>query len=113
VKQILDLQVEWKTFGAAGQPLTILGRVLIGEGVLTKLCRKKPKAKQFFVFNGLLVYGNTVIQRKKYNKRYIILLEMSLWIPSKNEGELRNRWLIKTPSHLRCMLSLPLTSQYG
>ena len=30
-------------FGAAGQPLAIAGRVLIGEGVLTKLCRKKAQ----------------------------------------------------------------------
>lgn len=47
------------------QPLGIPGRVLVGEGVLTKMCRKKPKARQFFLFNDTLVYGNIVISKKK------------------------------------------------
>ena len=85
-------------FGAAGQPLTIPGRVLIGEGVLTKLCRKKPKARQFFLFNDILVYGNIVIQKKKYNKQHIIPLENVTIDSIKDEGELRNGWLIKTPT---------------
>lgn len=51
------------------------GRVLVGEGVLTKMCRKKPKARQFFLFNDILVYGNIVINKKKYNKQHIIPLE--------------------------------------
>uniref|UniRef100_A0A5F8H7A3 NADH:ubiquinone oxidoreductase complex assembly factor 6 n=1 Tax=Monodelphis domestica TaxID=13616 RepID=A0A5F8H7A3_MONDO len=85
-------------FGAAGQPLTIPGRVLIGEGVLTKLCRKKPKARQFFLFNDILVYGNIVIQKKKYNKQHIIPLENVTIDSIKDEGDLRNGWLIKTPT---------------
>lgn len=47
------------------QPLAIPGRVLVGEGVLTKMCRKKPKLRQFFLFNDTLVYGNIVISKKK------------------------------------------------
>ncbi|XP_028673089.1 pleckstrin homology domain-containing family F member 2 [Erpetoichthys calabaricus] len=85
-------------FGAAGQPLAIPGRVLIGEGVLTKLCRKKPKARQFFLFNDILVYGNIVIQKKKYNKQHIIPLENVTIDSIKDEGDLRNGWLIKTPT---------------
>ncbi|XP_078396933.1 pleckstrin homology domain-containing family F member 2 isoform X1 [Cetorhinus maximus] len=85
-------------FGAAGQPLTIPGRVLIGEGVLTKLCRKKPKARQFFLFNDILVYGNIVIQKKKYNKQHIIPLENVTIDSIEDDGELRNGWLIKTPT---------------
>lgn len=85
-------------FGAAGQPLTIPGRVLIGEGVLTKLCRKKPKARQFFLFNDILVYGNIVIQKKKYNKQHIIPLENVTIESIQDEGDLRNGWLIKTPT---------------
>ena len=53
-------------FGTAGQPLSVKGRVLVGEGVLTKACRKRPKARQFFLFNDLLVYGNILINKKKY-----------------------------------------------
>ena len=52
-----------------------VGRVLVGEGVLTKACRKKPKPRQFFLFNDLLVYGNIIINKKKYNKQHIIPLE--------------------------------------
>ena len=52
-------------FGGAGQPLFVAGRVLVGEGVLTKMCRKKPKPRQFFLFNDILVYGNIVINKKK------------------------------------------------
>lgn len=59
----------------AFQPLKIVGRVLVGEGVLTKMCRKRPKARQFFLFNDILVYGNIVISKKKYNKQHIIPLE--------------------------------------
>ncbi|XP_043921550.1 pleckstrin homology domain-containing family F member 2 [Protopterus annectens] len=85
-------------FGASGQPLGIPGRVLIGEGVLTKLCRKKSKLRQFFLFNDILVYGNIVIQKKKYNKQHIIPLENVTIESIQDEGELRNGWLIKTPT---------------
>jgi len=47
------------------QPLAIPNRVLVGEGVLTKMCRKKPKPRQFFLFNDILVYGNIVMSKKK------------------------------------------------
>ncbi|XP_026681704.1 pleckstrin homology domain-containing family F member 1 homolog [Diaphorina citri] len=57
------------------RPLNVQGRVLVGEGVLTKMCRKKPKARQFFLFNDILVYGNIIISKKKYNKQHIIPLE--------------------------------------
>lgn len=62
-------------FFVSMQPLKVVGRVLVGEGVLTKMCRKRPKARQFFLFNDILVYGNIVISKKKYNKQHIIPLE--------------------------------------
>lgn len=62
-------------FGSSGQPLAIPGRVLVGEGVLTKMCRKRAKPRQFFLFNDILVYGNIVIGKKKYNKQHLIPLE--------------------------------------
>ena len=68
-------QVE-QCFGTAGQPLSLPGRVLVGEGVLTKSCRKKLKARQFFLFNDILVYGNIIIKKKKYTTQHIIPLEV-------------------------------------
>jgi len=62
-------------FGASGQPLAAPSRVLVGEGVLTKACRKKLKPRQFFLFNDVLVYGNIIINKKKYNKQHVIPLE--------------------------------------
>ncbi len=62
-------------FGASGQPLAVPGRVLVGEGVLTKACRKKLKPREFFLLNDILVYGNIIINKKKYNKQHIIPLE--------------------------------------
>lgn len=51
------------------------GRVLVGEGILTKICRKKPKPRQFFLFNDILVYGTIIINRKKYTNQHVIPLE--------------------------------------
>ncbi|GBP23275.1 Pleckstrin homology domain-containing family F member 1 homolog [Eumeta japonica] len=85
-------------FGSSGQQLAEQGRVLVGEGVLTKMCRKKPKARQFFLFNDILVYGNIVINKKKYNKQHVIPLEEVKLESLKDEGQYRNGWLIRTAS---------------
>ncbi|XP_064476755.1 pleckstrin homology domain-containing family F member 2-like [Ornithodoros turicata] len=86
-------------FGSSGQPLAEPGRVLVGEGVLTKMCRKKQKPRQFFLFNDILVYGNILINKKKYNKQHIIPLEQ---VKLENLGDdgtgLKNGWLIRTPT---------------
>jgi len=83
-------------FGSAGQPLAVPGRVLVGEGVLTKACRKKPKPRQFFLFNDLLVYGNIIINKKKYNKQHIIPLEEVKLKSLEDEAQFKNGWLICT-----------------
>jgi hypothetical protein len=85
-------------FGSAGQPLSLPGRVLIGEGVLTKMCRKKPKPRQFFLFNDILVYGNIVLNKKKYNKQHIIPLEEIKLEGVVDDGVYRNGWTICTAS---------------
>ncbi|XP_055996972.1 pleckstrin homology domain-containing family F member 2-like isoform X4 [Ostrea edulis] len=85
-------------FGASGQPLNVPGRALVGEGVLTKMCRKKPKPRQFFLFNDILVYGNIVINRKKYNQQHVISLEDVKLEDVQDEGTLRNGWKLISPS---------------
>merc|ERR1712110_185883 len=83
-------------FGTSGQPLGVPGRVLVGEGVLTKACRKKPKPRQFFLFNDLLVYGNIVMGKKKYNKQHLIPLEEVKLKSLEDEGQFKNGWLLCT-----------------
>ena len=83
-------------FGNAGQPLSVAGRVLVGEGILTKSCRKKQKPRQFFLFNDLLVYGNIILNKKKYNKQHIIPLEEVKLQTLEDDGIYRNGWLICT-----------------
>ncbi|KAJ8049790.1 Pleckstrin-likey domain-containing family F member 2 [Holothuria leucospilota] len=81
-------------FGSSGQPLAVPGRVLVGEGVLTKLCRKKTKPRMFFLFNDILVYGNIVIHKKKYNKQHILPLEDVKLKSVDDDGVMKNAWKI-------------------
>ena len=72
------------------------------------MCRKKPKARQFFLFNDTLVYGNIIISKKKvssccniqvnkqtiyisfylikYNQQHIIPLEEIKLQPIEDDG---------------------------
>ncbi|XP_038053035.1 pleckstrin homology domain-containing family F member 2-like [Patiria miniata] len=81
-------------FGSSGQTLIAPGRVLVGEGVLTKLCRKRPKPRQFFLFNDLLVYGSVVMNKKKYSTQHILPLEDVRLKSVEDDGNLRNGWQI-------------------
>jgi len=81
-------------FGAAGQPLSLPGRVLVGEGVLTKSCRRRPKPRQFFLFNDILVYGSIIINKKKYTTQHIIPLEDVTLKPLEDSDQYKNGWLI-------------------
>lgn len=86
VRQTYTFIKVYISFFLSFQPLAEQGRVLVGEGVLTKMCRKKPKARQFFLFNDILVYGNIVINKKKYNKQHVIPLEEVKLESLKDEG---------------------------
>ena len=81
-------------FGSAGQPLSVPGRVLVGQGVLQKSCRKRLKPRRFFLFNDILVYGNIIIDQKKYNKQRVIPLEEVKLKVLDDDGEHKNGWLI-------------------
>lgn len=80
------------------QKLLIPNRVLVGEGILTKSCRKKLKKRQFFLFNDVMVYGNIVINKKKYNKQHIIPLESVTLEDIVDQDVNKNGWFIKTPN---------------
>uniref|UniRef100_A0AC35G7N9 Uncharacterized protein n=2 Tax=Panagrolaimus sp. PS1159 TaxID=55785 RepID=A0AC35G7N9_9BILA len=87
-------------FGAQGEPLWQEGRVLVGEGVLMKMCRKKAKPRQFFLLNDLLVYGSIIISKKRYHKQRIIPLEQvqlgNLEDEANVKHDVKHGWIIKT-----------------
>lgn len=85
-------------FGISGVPLSIPGRVLVGEGILTKSCRKKLKPRQVFLFSDILVYGSIIINKKKYNRQHIIPLENVKLDNLTDDTELKYGWQIKTPT---------------
>ncbi|CAF1489585.1 unnamed protein product [Adineta ricciae] len=80
-----------------GQSLAKEGRALVGEGVLMKVCRKKPKQRVFFLFNDILVYGRVVMNGLKYTQQKIIpLSEIKISTPTDCE-ENPYSWLISSP----------------
>ncbi|KAA3674465.1 uncharacterized protein DEA37_0009813, partial [Paragonimus westermani] len=61
------------------QKLCVPRRVLVGEGVLTKICRRKPKLRHFFLFNDVLLYGRVLMHRKVLrNPQFIDLTDTSV-----------------------------------
>lgn len=97
-----------KAFGSDNKnQLAVPGRALVGEGVLIKECRKKPKPRYFFLFNDILVYGTIVINKKKYISQHIIPLN-DVQIKSINDTDnpkLRNGWLIMSPKKTFCVFA--------
>uniref|UniRef100_A0A0N4Z048 FYVE-type domain-containing protein n=1 Tax=Parastrongyloides trichosuri TaxID=131310 RepID=A0A0N4Z048_PARTI len=85
-------------FGNTGVRLKKDGRYLIGEGILMKMCRKKPKQRQFYLFNDILVYASFGIDKKHFNKQHIIPLEKVQLIDLKDEDNKKNGWVIRTPN---------------
>ncbi|CAF1595774.1 unnamed protein product, partial [Didymodactylos carnosus] len=73
------------------------GRALVGEGVLMKICRKKPKQRAFFLFNDILVYGHVVISGRKYSQQKIIPLSEIQLGPPLDTPENPFAWLISSP----------------
>ena len=63
---------------------------MVGEGVLTKACRKRLKPRQFFLFNDILVYGSVMVgSRRRFNKQRVIYLEEVKMQSLEDEGHFR------------------------
>ncbi|XP_043937599.1 pleckstrin homology domain-containing family F member 1-like [Protopterus annectens] len=83
-------------FGGCGQPLAKDGRILVGEGILRKECRKTIKIRMFFLFSDILVYGKILIMNRKYISQHIIPLS-GITVESLPDMEkIQNRWMIKS-----------------
>ncbi|XP_026767375.1 pleckstrin homology domain-containing family F member 1 [Pangasianodon hypophthalmus] len=85
------------SFIPGGKPLLAPGRVLIGEGRLLKLCRRKPQPKVFFLFNDILVYGSIVVPGRWNNHQQILHLEELEQENLKDGVGMSNQWLLRTP----------------
>lgn len=92
----LRVQHVERCFGAGGQPLYKKGRVLLGEGVLTKICRKQAQPRQFFLFNDVLVLGHIVQDKKKYAKQQLIPLSGINIIQLPDTEKIQNAWQISS-----------------
>lgn len=69
------------------------GRVLIREGVLTKLCRKDRQKRHFFLFNDVLIYadwGST----GKYTKERSFVLTQTFVKDLPDDGKQYKCWMI-------------------
>lgn len=68
------IQAVENSFGLSGQPLSKLGRFLMGEGQLLKQGRRKAEPKVFFLFNDVLVYGGIILNGRWHKNQNIIPL---------------------------------------
>ncbi|KAK2914047.1 hypothetical protein Q8A67_002446 [Cirrhinus molitorella] len=97
IKNRERIQAVESTFGRTGKMLLQPGRILVGEGCLSKLCRRGPKPKSFFLFNDVLVYGSIVVPGRWNNKQKIIPLEDVQQENLEDGMAMPNQWLIRTP----------------
>ncbi|XP_061078694.1 pleckstrin homology domain-containing family F member 1-like [Conger conger] len=86
------------SFGRYGKPLKKPGRVLVGEGCLTKLCKRSPQPRVFFLFNDILVYGSIIVQDRLYTGQKVIQLEDLMVESLEDSPDMKNQWLLRTPS---------------
>ncbi|XP_069034051.1 LOW QUALITY PROTEIN: pleckstrin homology domain-containing family F member 1 [Embiotoca jacksoni] len=85
------------SFRPSGKMLSQPGRVLVGEGRLSKQSRRGPQPKAFFLFNDMLVYGSIVLRGRWHKNQQIIPLE-DICLEDLEDGVgRRNQWLIRTP----------------
>jgi hypothetical protein len=63
---------------AKGENLFVPGRCFVREGVLTKICRKGPKKRHFFLFDDILVYGTPFKGNLLSNQTILQLSEMGV-----------------------------------
>lgn len=91
------IQAVENSFGPSGKSLVEPGRVLVGEGRLLKLCRRRPQQKVFFLFNDILVYGSVVVLWRWHKRQQIIPLEEVEQENLEDGLGMVNQWLLRTP----------------
>ncbi|MFT7816806.1 pleckstrin-like domain-containing family F member 1-like [Arapaima gigas] len=84
-------------FGPLGKPLAKPGRMLVGEGRLMKLSRRRPQPRMFFLFDDILVYGSILLSGRWCQKQKVIPLEDVVLEDLEDGLDMKNQWLIRTP----------------
>ncbi|KAJ8343663.1 hypothetical protein SKAU_G00309920 [Synaphobranchus kaupii] len=94
-------------FGPKGMPLNEPGRVLVGEGHLVKLCRRRHQPRVFFLFNDILVYGSILVHGRWYTSQQVIQLKNIEVENLEDSPDMKNQFLIpRTPQVLLCVGTL-------
>ncbi|XP_062405728.1 pleckstrin homology domain-containing family F member 1 [Sardina pilchardus] len=91
------IQAVENSFGPSGKSLVEPGRVLVGEGRLLKLCRRRPQQKVFYLFNDILVYGSIILHGRWHKRQQIIPLEEVEQEDLEDGLGMVNQWLLRTP----------------
>ena len=68
------------SFGPCARSLGTPGRVLVGEGQLSKRSRRGVQPKVFFLFSDVLVYGTVVLLCRWYTNQRIVRLGESVCV---------------------------------
>ncbi|KAL7675836.1 hypothetical protein ACOME3_002100 [Neoechinorhynchus agilis] len=86
-------------FSPFGQKLLKPNRALIGQGTLTKICKKRPKKRGFFLFSDILVYGGITLNKptKKFNGQQILSLYKLKVESLPDSGDMKHAFTIYTP----------------
>ncbi|XP_067427047.1 pleckstrin homology domain-containing family F member 2-like [Thunnus thynnus] len=91
------IQAVENSFSPSGSSLSQPGRILIGEGHLTKQGHRKTQPKAFFLFSDVLVYGGIILSGRWHKNQKIIPLE-DIQLEDMEDGVVfKNQWLIRTP----------------
>lgn len=79
-------------FAPFGEKLFKPGRALVGEGILTKVCKKKLKKRAFFLFTDILIYGTIILHKsvKKYSGQQIFELRDAHVESVPDSGDIKN-----------------------
>ncbi|XP_041916648.1 pleckstrin homology domain-containing family F member 1 [Alosa sapidissima] len=91
------IQAVENSFGPSGKSLMEPGRVLVGEGRLLKLCRRRPQQKVFYLFNDILIYGSIILHGRWHKRQQVIQLEEVEQEDLEDGLGMANQWLLRTP----------------
>ncbi|CAJ0945309.1 unnamed protein product, partial [Mesorhabditis belari] len=89
-----------ESFSIRSTSIFALGRALLAEGMLWKMCRKRFKERKFWLFNDILVYAKVIRKEKCFHSQRVIRLETAEVEDLRNSMFTENStypWIFKSP----------------